>query len=165
MAVVRSEAELLKAAGPDADLAPRRPRRWLPRAPLVAAIGTLAAAALAAVVTLGSAGPTPRAIPAQIAFASPRAHAVLRELGDRGELVVSGMPPPPSGEIYEVWVKRAGKAPAPTDALFTVTTRGGASVDVPGSLGGASELLVSAEPLGGSRRLTGPVLIRASLPS
>jgi hypothetical protein len=165
MAVVRSEAELLKAAGPDADLAPRRPRGRLPRARVLAAAGTLAVTALVAVLIVGFSGPATRAIPARIAFASSGAHAVLRERGDRGELVLSGMPQPPRGKIYEVWVQRARNAPAPTDALFTVTSSGSGSVGVPESLTGVREVLVSAEPLGGSRRLTGPVLIQVSVPS
>jgi hypothetical protein len=165
MAVVRAEAELLKAAGPDADLAPRPPRIWGPRARGLAAAGMLAATALVAAVIVGSSGPATRTIPARIAFSSSGAHAVLRELGDRGELLLSGMPQPPRGKIYEVWVQRARNAPAPTDALFTVTSRGSGSVGVPGSLGGVREVLVSAEPLGGSRRLTGPVLIQVSVSS
>ena len=163
MAVVRSEAELLKAAGPDADLAPRRLRGWLPHARLAAAAGMLAATALVVVLILGSSGPATRAIPARIAFASPGAHAVLRELGDRGELVLSGIPQPPPGKIYEMWEQRARNAPTPTDALFTVTSSGSGSVGVPDSLAGVREVLVSAEPLGGSRRLTGPVLIQVSV--
>ena len=165
MAVVRSEAELLKAAGPDADLAPRRTRGWVPRARVLAVAGMLTTTGLAAALILGYSGPATRAIPARVAFASAGAHAVLRELGDRGELVLSGMPQPPPGKVYEVWVQRGGNAPAPTDALFTVTSNGSGSVGVPGSLGGVREVLVSAEPLGGSRRLTGPVLIRATVSS
>jgi hypothetical protein len=165
MAVVRAEAELLKAAGPGADLAPGRPRGRLPRPRVLAAAGMVAATALVAVVIWGSSGAATRTVTARVAFASTGAHAVLRELGDRGELVLSGMPQPPPGKIYEVWVQRARAAPRPTDALFTVTSTGSGSVGVPESLRGVREVLVSAEPLGGSRRLTAPVLVQVSVPS
>jgi hypothetical protein len=164
MAVVRSEAELLKAAGPGADLVPPRERRWRSRAAPLFAAGVLAAALIAVLIS-GSSGPAVRAIPARIAFAAPDARVALREVGSRGELVLFGMPAPPAGKIYEVWLRRAGRAPAPTDALFTVTSSGTGTVGVPGSLGGVREVLVSAEPLGGSRQLTGPVLILVRLPS
>jgi len=165
LAVVRSEAELLRAAGPDADLAPRRPRGRVPRARVLAVASMLATTGLAAALILPSAGPATRAIPARVALTSRGARAVLRERGDRGELILSGMPQPPLGRVYEVWVQRGRNAPAPTDALFTVTSSGSGSVGVPGSLAGVREVLVSAEPLGGSRRLTGRVLIRAGVSS
>lgn len=164
MAVVRAEAELLKAAGPDADLAPRPRRNWfMPRSLLAA--GALAAAAAIAALIINPSGHSVRAIPARIASASPGAHATLREIDSRGELVLSGMPQAPPGRTYEVWVQRASHAPIPTDALFSVSSRGRGSVDVPGSLAGVRAVLVSAEPLGGSTHLTGPVLLRVSVRS
>ena len=60
------------------------------------------------------------------------------------------MPQAGAGRVYEVWTKRAG-APAPTDALFTVTGGGKATVAVPGGVSGVKEILVTSEPLGGSR--------------
>jgi hypothetical protein len=64
--------------------------------------------------------------------------------------------------VYEVWVKRVG-APQPTDALFTVTSRGAATVGVPGSVAGVKEVLVTSEPLGGSRVPTSTPAIIARL--
>jgi hypothetical protein len=165
MAIVRAEAELLKAAGPEADLIPARKLRWGPRGGLLAAAGALAAAAVIAILSVSAFAPSVRAIPARVTAASPDARAVLHVAGDRGELVLSGISPPPPGKTYEVWVQRASREPAPTDALFTVTSRGRASVDVPGNLSGVREVLVSSEPPGGSRRLTGPVLIRVRVRS
>jgi hypothetical protein len=61
--------------------------------------------------------------------------------------------------VYEVWIKRSG-APQPTDALFTVTAQGDATVGVPGSLDGVKVIMVTSEPLGGSRvPTTSPVII------
>lgn len=165
MAIVRSEAELLNAAGPGADVVPRPRRRWGRGPGWLVAASALAAVAVIAVLIVKPSSPVIRTVPARTAFASPRARAVLREVGDRGELILSGLPEPPPGETYEVWVRRPRHAPKPTDALFTVNGGGSGSVDVPGSLRGIREILVSAEPLGGSARLTGAVLIDVSVPS
>lgn len=93
------------------------------------------------------------------------AHATLRRIGARAELLVSGMPEPPAREVYEVWLQRRGGAPRPTDALFTVTKGGSANVEVPGGVsGGVTQVLVSNEPLGGSMTPTGQVLVRLKVP-
>jgi hypothetical protein len=66
--------------------------------------------------------------------------------------------------VYEVWLKRSPSGRAiPTDALFTVDADGAASVGVPGSVNGIREVMVTAEPVGGSRVPTLPVLIAARL--
>ena len=88
--------------------------------------------------------------------------ATLRTTGNSGVLVVQGLPAPPRGKIYEVWVVRAGK-PLPTDALFDASSGGGATVAVPGSLRGASAVLVTAEHLGGARVPSMTPLITATL--
>jgi hypothetical protein len=45
-------------------------------------------------------------------------------------------------------------------ALFTVTTRGDATVGVPGSIAGVKLIMVTSEPLGGSRvPTTSPVIV------
>jgi len=63
-----------------------------------------------------------------------------------------------------VWLKRSASGRAlPTDALFTVDAAGAASVGVPGSVSGVREVMVTSEPLGGSRVPTLPALIVARL--
>jgi hypothetical protein len=59
-----------------------------------------------------------------------------------------------------VWLLRPGaKAPEPTPALFGVSTDGSAAVAVPGNLDGVKQVLVTHEPLGGSRAPTrAPIL-------
>jgi len=52
---------------------------------------------------------------------------------EHASLTVSKFPPTRLGEVYEVWVKRSGN-PEPTDALFNVTSRGDATVAVPGGV-------------------------------
>ena len=76
------------------------------------------------------------------------------------ELLVSHMRQPPIGEVYEVWLMRAHSAPQATDALFTVTSAGDGSVDVPGGLHGVREVMVTSEPLGGSSSPTSAAVLR-----
>jgi Anti-sigma-K factor rskA len=162
LAVVRAEAELLRVAGHEADEPPRRNSRWRsPRGAVLAwvALAVSAAAVLAIVLTAGSSQQT-RVTRAHVDIAG--AHASLRQVGGHSELLLAGMPQPPQGKIYEVWLSR-GAAPQPTDALFGVTSRGSGAVAVPGSLHGVREVLVTSEPLGGSSHPTSTPLIRVAV--
>lgn len=132
-----------------ADGAPARARarapRWRPvLAPL--AVG-LAVLALLVVVLASSGGGGARIVRAQVL--APGASGFVRVSGGQAQLTLRGMPQTTTGRVYEVWVKRTG-APSPTDALFTVTSAGAATVGVPGGVSGVRELLVTSEPLGGS---------------
>lgn len=162
LAQARSEAELLNAAGTEADQPPRV-RPWRSRrislATAGAAIAAAAAIAVAVALSVGSSPQAPVTTSRRVAAIIPGASASLREIDGRGELVVSGMPPPPHGKIYEVWLGRGSRAPQPTDALFGVTGAGTGSVAVP-SLRDVKEVLVTAEPLGGSLHPTSAPLIR-----
>jgi hypothetical protein len=88
------------------------------------------------------------------------AQASLQRIGSHAELIVSGMPEPPVGEVYEVWLNHASGPPQPTDALFTVTRAGNGSVDVPGPLQGVRSVTVTSEPLGGSSSPTSPPVLQ-----
>ena len=159
MSVVRAEAELLRAAGPSADRPAgsrmRRPR-WL------VSLRPLPAAALAAVLlalglgtgALLTGGEDPqRSVRAVVdRRAAPGARAQLR-VGDQGAtLVVAGLPAPPRGRIYQVWLDDVSdrRPPRPTEVLFSVNRSGRATVDVPSDLRGGQAVLVTHEPLGGS---------------
>ncbi len=89
--------------------------------------------------------------------------AVLHRAGGRAEIVVSGMSEPPAGQIYELWTERPGRAPHPTDALFTVTSAGNGTVEVPGGLRGVSAVMVTREPRGGSSTPSGPPVLRIAV--
>jgi hypothetical protein len=115
-------------------------------------------AAVALTVGISFASPPSDTYPAAVSW-SPGG-AILKVSGGKGELFVTGMPAPGPGEIYEVWLQRGTRAPSPTRARFEVDAAGRADVDVPGDLSEVSRVLVSAEPAGGSRKLTrAPVLI------
>lgn len=162
LAQVEAEAELMRAAGASADRVPAR--RWTRAGALLfrpfgaaVAAGVLAVVAVVAFLA-GGAARHPQPAPARTVAAhvqrsvAPQASAslVMRQ-GGGATLVVSRLPEPPHGRIYEVWLVRRGRgAPAPTDALFTVNDRGSGHVEVPGDLRGIERILVTAEPRGGS---------------
>jgi anti-sigma-K factor RskA len=128
----------------------------------------MALAVLLAVVVVGvggavlsSTGSHTRVVQASV-VGSPGT-AQLRLTGGQAKLIVNHLPLPPAGHIYEVWLKRGNGAPAPTSALFSVTSAGAADVDVPGNLRGVSQVLVTPEPAGGSRVPTHTPVIVAQL--
>jgi anti-sigma-K factor RskA len=163
LATVRSEAELLSAAGHQADQAPPRSSPRRSRRGWLAGTLALAASAAVAVVLLLAVSSTTRERVTSAHVAVPGAGASLLQLGAHSELLVSRMPQPPRGKIYEVWLNRGGASPQPTDSLFGVTNAGSGAVAVPNNLRGVKEVLVTSEPLGGSSRPTSAPLIRITL--
>jgi anti-sigma-K factor RskA len=178
MAVVRSEAELLNAAGartdePGAEPAPAaRPRRrgwrWpafsLRPLPAALAAGVLVVAGVVGGIVL-SGGSDTSTVTGTVRIASaPAARASLELSDDATNLQVRGMPPPPSGKVYQVWLKRPNQDPTPTTALFRVDAKGSADVEVQrGRLKGVDQVLVTAEPDGGSMAPTSdPVLVAST---
>lgn len=137
----------------------RRPVRqpWLP-APALAALSLLLVVVVAlAAIAVFAGGSSTRIVHATVTWPGS---AYVRVTGSRGELVVSDMPAPPAGKVYEVWLQRGTQAPSPTSALFTVTASGAGDVDVPGNLTGVSRVMVTPEPAGGSKAPThAPVLL------
>jgi anti-sigma-K factor RskA len=136
---------------------PTRTRRAIAAAATLAALGVIVGAL--ELTSSGSSGT--RFIRASVA--TPAASAVVRLASGHAELTVRRMPAPPAGKIYEVWLKRAGRVPTPTSALFGVTSNGVAAVGVPGNLRGVTEILVTPEPLGGSPAPTHTPVIVARL--
>jgi anti-sigma-K factor RskA len=94
---------------------------------------------------------------------APTARASLTVSDDATKLQVRRMPPPPSGKVYQVWLKRPHQAPAPTTALFRTDASGSADVEIQrGRLKGVEQVLVTAEPDGGSMTPTSAPVIIAS---
>lgn len=170
MQTVRAEAELLNAAGADADRGERpmsfRERLSLRPLPFVALAAVLLALGLATGVLLNGSDDGTRSSRTIRAQTAPLgATAEMRVGSDGARLVVSGMPAPTNRRIYQVWLDhRNDRQPAqPTKALFSVNKDGEASVDVPGNLGDVSKVLVTSEPLGGSEIRTGQPLIAVGI--
>jgi anti-sigma-K factor RskA len=65
------------------------------------------------------------------------------------EVRVANMPPPARVRVYEVWIQRDGQAPE-ADALFSVNRHGRGAVALLGALKGASRVMITDEPAGGS---------------
>jgi hypothetical protein len=169
LATVRSEAQLLRAAGREADEPPVRAGRWRARrlSLLSAGFAVAASAAVAAVIAIATSGSSTgvRVTAAHLSASVSGARASLRQSAGHAELVVSGMRQPPPGKIYEVWLKRGDGEPRPTDALFGVTSQGSGATSVPGSLHGVREVLVTSEPRGGSLHPTSQPVIVVTLPA
>jgi anti-sigma-K factor RskA len=156
MSIVNAEAELLRAAGPQADRAPVAPRRrWFTWRPALAYAAVAAAAAIVVgVVALGGGGGD-RIITADIGSAK----LIERDSG-HSTLTASHLRSPGPGRVYQVWLQRAGGKPQPTNALFGVRRDGTASVDVPGSVRNVDTVMVTSEPEGGSTApTTRPVIV------
>jgi hypothetical protein len=172
MATVRSEAELLQAAGPEADRTRprgrRRPGRWRGWSGLTLGLASAAAAAVLVAVgvtvgglAFGGGGSSARTVAAQVnAAALPGAHVFVRRSGNATQLEVVGLPAPPRRRIWQIWIKRPDRPPQ-RNARFEL--RNGV-VDVPGDLRGANLLMVTAESIAHVSDVpTAPVVIRAQL--
>jgi anti-sigma factor RsiW len=134
---------------PRAQARPRRalaPAWFLPRP----ALAGLAALAVALAVVIGVTGGGGGARTIQASVVGLPGTAQVRLASGRAELIVEHLAPPPSGHIYEVWLKRGAAAPSPTPTLFSVTTTGSADVGVAGNLRGVTQVMVTPEPAGGS---------------
>jgi anti-sigma-K factor RskA len=171
MAVVNAEAELLRAAGPEADRPPERARSAGRRRrgglgallrPLPATV--LAVALLALGVAAGVLLTDDGDVTAHPGF-GPRGTQVALRVDDagHGELDLRGMPAAPAGRVYQVWLVTGTEKPRPTHTLFTVPDDGRARVKIPESLKGTDQVLVTAEPAGGSRQPTTSPVVGAEL--
>jgi anti-sigma-K factor RskA len=174
MAQVNAEAELLRTGGPapnaQAARGRRRPR-WRRTLRLPIAAAALTAALL---IGLGIAGgvllagdnePARRVITAQVARgAAPEARARLVVAHGVAQLGLRAMPAPPAGKVYQVWLTVPGmRGPQPTNVLFSVRRGGTATIAVPLGHPRPRELLVTAEPDGGSDHPTSSPVIAARL--
>lgn len=163
MGVVHAEAQLLRAAGSEADVVqvPPRRARWRRFSPVTVGIATatvLAAGALGGFVLRDATNDGGRSsvratvIEARVA-PRLRAHAARARLilrGDRATLSVEHFPTPRRSGVYQVWLQGRERLLRPTTALFIPDKDGHARVEVPGGLRGVSAILVTSEPPGGT---------------
>lgn len=165
MSVVSSEAQLLRAAGGEADRVPAKPRRrgggrWA--RPALAAVAATAAAAAVVGFVIGGApgGSSTRTVQAHLlpgSAESASTRVALRIHGKRGTLVVHDLPAPPTQRVYQVWVQRNASSPVPAGARFAL--RSGA-IEIPHSLAGVDVVMVTDEPVDGSATPTrSPIVI------
>lgn len=169
MATVRAESQLLQAAGAGLDRGERsrsrKGRFSLRPLPSIAIAAVLLALGLATGTLLSGGDDAAHSRTIAARSVPPGATAEMRTGSEAARLVVSGMPAPTRGRIYEVWLDhRNDRQPAqPTKALFSVNKDGEASVDVPGKLNDVSKVLVTSEPQGGSEVPTRQPVITVNL--
>jgi anti-sigma-K factor RskA len=156
---VRREADLLAAAGPEADRppAPRRLRapRWLPAAAAAAALG----AGIVIGLLVGSGGPESRTVTLTDSGRAAGAHVRLVVRDGEATLAADHLSPPPGDRVYQVWIKPQGGSVQPTAALFVPRADGSALVALPPEAAESEALMVSAEPRGGSAAPTSPPVL------
>lgn len=164
MNIVEAEAELLRAAGKEADLPESRPRwrawgrsrpflSWRP----VAAVAVVCAVGVAAVLVATGGSSATRIIPGRFStqvLSGARASLVVR--GTRASLVVHDLPAPAANHVDELWVSHRGGPPQPAG---TFVIRSG-SVVVQRPVGPGDQVLMTEEPGRGTRApTTAPVLV------
>lgn len=172
MRIVDAEAELLRAAGPEADRVPRtapsaRSRRsWFagfsPRPVVAGALATvlLAVGVTGGVLVSGDNAPSSRTLAAQVS--EPGAQVTVALQGGKAALHVKHLPGAPFSRVYQVWLKRGDKI-IPTHTLFNVRKDGSAVVPIEESVAGADQILVTDEQNGGSQFPTTVPIIKATL--
>lgn len=168
MAVVEREAKLVAAADHGAQRpAPTRPpllgrlRAGLSSRPQLALASVLAVLVLAGAGLLGQQllSDDVRTLNAAVEktpqLAATRAQLEIGD--DEARFVTSKLPAPPQGRVYQLWIAR-GSTIDPKKRLFT--PRGGsATVAIPGSMRGVTQVMVTDEPAGGSPAPTGEPII------
>lgn len=167
MAQVRAEAALFEAARqggyqPRGSAAQPTRSRWsLPRVrlwapgPAVAVASVLVLAALGAGLLssgLRSGAPERDVITAQIKGGRAGGAAGSLEIrGERAALRVHGLRSPGRGRVYQVWVRKDRQVPEPAGAVLAVDSGGAASARLSGDIRRFDQVLVTSEPVGGSR--------------
>jgi anti-sigma factor RsiW len=142
----------------------RRPRgSWffIPRPALAPAAVALVAVIVVGALQFASGSTQSRVYNAIVTGSSGTAQ--VRVSNGRADLIVHRFAPPPAGEIYQVWLRRPNRSPEPTTALFSVTANGDGDVEVPGNLHGVKQVMVTPEPVGGTKVPTHSAVIRAQL--
>lgn len=166
VATVRAEAERIAAAERER-AEPARPRRtgWRgliarPATALVA-VGILAGAAIGYVIH-GGGSPSRSVVPVRPTAAAPPGSiaASLSRVDGQAMLRVRRMPPLRPGRVYETWAERDGVMRP--ESTFVLGQDGTATAALP-NLGGATAVLVTEEPRGGSDHPTSAPLMRAAL--
>ena len=123
-------------------LAGLRPRTAL------ALAGVALLAGLALGIGLTSGADDSRTVQASVDASRLTGSARVEVDGDAATLRVEGMPLPPPGRVYEVWVDRGGDV-RPAGALFSVGSDGRGAAAIPGGVDGVDAVYVTRERAGG----------------
>jgi hypothetical protein len=161
---VAAMAEAVEPAAPPASLKrslmaeveprpkPRRATRRFRLRPAFAAVAVLLLLVGVAGFGLGRAsdGDDARTLSVRVdQNALPGASGTLTVLDDGAVLALERLPQPPRGRAYQAWLERDGRiVPQPT---FRPAPGGKGSVALTGDLAGVDQVLLTREPIGGSR--------------
>ena len=107
----------------------------------------------------GSASRTVQARVTQAAGVVPSTRAAVRVNDGRATLMVRNMPEPPAEKVYEVWVRRGDRTPAPAGTTFVARS---GDIPIAHAVGRGDRVLVTAEPKGGSQAPTSAPIIVAN---
>ena len=160
--VLRALRGLPAAAPPPPPRVGRAPFGWIAAVAAAAIVGiavgqrTMGAHADADVVAIAE---MMAAHPRAVALAGPSARgtAIVGSGGTRTAFVVSGLPAPPPGRGYQVWVRGANVR---SPGMLHRTSDGLEILVVPGDmLAGAQRIGITIEPAGGSPARTGPAQV------
>ena len=175
MTIVRSEAELLGAAGARADepaaapaaTAPRRRRRWsLSLRPLPAAMAAsvlVAAGVIGGIVLTGGSDTQDRDRDGADRLGPERPARRCSSPTTRPSSRCAACPRRRAARSTRCGSSARTRNPAPTTALFRTDPSGSADVEIQrGRLKGVEQVLVTAEPDGGSMKPTSAPVIVAS---
>ena len=160
MAEVEREAALLASAS-EPRREPEPKRRWRfswPIGAVALACVTLLLGLVAGAALVGGG----RTVPFESAPSLAQASAELEIDGDKAVLVANGLPAPPEGQVYMVWLVGPDGKPKPTSALFKPRGDGSATASVTG-LGDAEAVVVNTEQSPDVTAPTSPVLMTATL--
>ncbi len=161
MAEVDREAALLASAS-EPRREPKAKRRWRFSWPM----GAVALACVTLLLGLGAGaavfGGGGRTVPFESAPSLAQASAELEIDGDKAVLVANGLPAPPEGQVYMVWLVGPDGKPKPTSALFKPRGDGSATASVTG-LDDAEAVVVNTEESPDVMAPTSPVLLTATL--
>jgi anti-sigma-K factor RskA len=143
MATVSAEAELLRAAGAEADR-PERPRRTIPLMRIAAPLLAGAALATAVVVVSDDAGERDRVRTVAASESIGSSTARVEIAGETARLIVENVSAPPRGSEYAVWLVRPGRAPALAGTIRDAPG-GRAETAIAGDLDGVTQVLMTVE--------------------
>lgn len=103
----------------------------------------------------GSSGPDAKVFEAASQIPQSMATGSLEVTGDMGSLHVVDLPEKKRGQVYQAWVQEPGGSEGKTrihpSSVFVASDDGSAEVAIPRWLDGADRVMVTREPMGGSK--------------
>jgi anti-sigma-K factor RskA len=162
--------ETVRAAAAAGARSPSRPRLRFGSLRLafrpVAAVGAaavLAGAVIGYAIGEGGTKSSTSTVAARATAVQPQARATIVRSGDTAVLRAERLAPPGRDRVYEVWLVRKGSTRPEPSSLFQIRRDGSGEAGIDGSLHGVQQVMVTAEPAGGSGAPTTKPVLTATL--